>query len=166
MAEGVPADADTVPDVPDISPDEALYRRCLPGWYSPKAKRPSISDFMPRSWVSEDRPGDVDGLSVTRPRLTPVEDAATCPRTGKNFHVAEITVELVTALDLSVEPRPLPHDRGHSIIPELNSLDQRDPVREMWMKERAMQLQDNARMVFMASWPSASNGPRNFSPLK
>ena len=46
--------------------------------------------------------------------------------------------------------RPLAHDQGHALIPELNSLDQRDPDRGVWMEEKAKQLQDNARMVFLA----------------
>ena len=106
---------------------------------------------MPRPWISEDRPGDVDGLSVTRPLLTTLEQAATCPVTGRKYHVAQIMVEFVGSLDLSVESRPVAHDRGHSIIPELNSRDRRNQEREVWMQERAKQLRDNARMVFLVT---------------
>ena len=152
MADGVPADTEMAPeDVPDISPDESLYRRCVPGWRAPGVKRPSVRDFRPRRWESNEQPGDVDGLSVTRPRLANLEKVKTCPKTGKKFHVAEITVELVTSLDLTVEKRPLVRNHGHALIPELNSLDQRDPAREVWMEERAKRLMNNALMVFLAS---------------
>lgn len=152
MAEGVPADTETVTDdVPEISPDEALYRRCVPGWFRQRDNRPSVNDFMPRAWVSEERPGDIDGLSVTRRLLTTLEQAATCPITGRKFHVAQIMVEFVESLDLSVESRPVAHDRGHSIIPELNSLDRRYQDGEVWMQERAKQLRDNAEIVFVST---------------
>jgi len=153
MAEGVPADTETAPDdVPDISPDESLYRRCVPGFQARGVNRPSIRDFRPR-------PIDVDGLSVTRPRLTSLEQAATCPNTGKKYHVAEITVELLTRLDLSAQKWPLSHDRGHAVIPELNSRNRGDPEREVWMEERAKQLVDNARMVFSATTPPPPTAP-------
>ncbi len=150
MAEGVPAD--TVTDnVPDISPDESLYRRCVPGWFRHRDNMPSINDFMPRPWISEEQSGDKDGLSVTRPILTTLQQAATCPITGSKFHVAQIKVGLVESLDLSVESKPVEHDRGHSIIPELNSLDRRYEDAEIWMKERAKQLRDNAEIVFIST---------------
>ncbi len=150
MAEGVPADTVT-DDVPEISLDEPLYRRCVPGWFRKRDNKPSVRDFMPRPWKSEERPGDVDGLSVTRPLLTTLVQAATCPITGRKYHVARIMVEFVLSLDLSVESRPVPHDRGHSIIPELNSLDRRYEDGEVWMQERAKQLRDNAEIVFIST---------------
>lgn len=135
-------------DVPAMSPDESIYRRCLRGWFSLKKGMPSIRDFMPRAWESEKRKGDVDGLSVDRAHLTGIEQAATCPWTGKKHHVAKLTLEFVESLELSVKAMPISGNRGHALIPELNSIDRRDPEREVWIKERAKRLQDSAQMVY------------------
>ena len=104
---------------------------------------------MPRAWVSKDRPGDTDGLSVTRAKFTTPRDASICPIHGTKYHVAKLTVQFVQGLELSVKKKPLHLDPGHAIIPELNSLDRQDPDKETWMKEKAKQLRDHATMVLI-----------------
>jgi len=106
-------------------------------------------DFLPRPWESEESPGDTDGLSVTRAKFTTPQVASICPITRKKYHVAELTVRFVQGLELSVKKKPLPHDPGHAIIPELNSLDRRDADKETRMKEKAIQLRDHATMVLI-----------------
>lgn len=137
-------------DVPAMSPQESIYRRCLRGGFSLKKGTPNFRDFMPRAWESEERKGDVDGLSVSRARLTGIKQAAKCPRTGNEHHVAKLTLEFVESLELSVEPMPIPGNRGHAVIPELNSIDRRDADREVWIMERAKRLRDSAQMVYIA----------------
>ena len=142
-----PTAKESADSVPDISSDETIYRRCVTGWFKEKTRRPSIMDFMPRPWKSDDHPGDFDGLSVARSRLTEPDAVSTCPIFGTLYHVAELEVRFIQGLDLTVEKKPLPHDRAHAVIPELNSLARRDADREAWMDERAKKLRDKATMV-------------------
>lgn len=136
-----------------VDSSESVYRRCVPGWFSPNAKQPAIRDFMPRHWESDERPGDSDGLSVTRPAVSKAspEEASLCPMTGKRFHVAEVSVAFIQShpMGLTVVPDGKPHDAGHAIIPQLNSVDRREPDKETWMEERAKKLRENAKMVFV-----------------
>jgi len=149
MASEPPSANESTDSIPDTSPEETIYRRCARVSSSGKKRPPAISHFMPRAWVSEDRPGDTDGLSVTRSKFTTPQAASICPIHGTQYHVVELKVRFVQGLDLSVEKKPLPHDRGHAVIPELNSLDRRDTDKEIWMKEKAKQLHAHARMVLI-----------------
>lgn len=146
-----PTAEESMDSAPDISPDETVYRRCVTGWFKEKTRQPSIMDFMPRPWKSDERPGDSDGLSVARSILTSPAAVSMCPISGKPYHVAELEVRFIQGLDLTVEKKPLPHDRAHAIIAQLNSLDRKDVDREAWMKERAKKLRDKAIMVHIAN---------------
>lgn len=136
--------------VPPVDNEERLYRRLLPSsWYKRGRESPIPQVmFMPRKWVSDERPGDPDGISVNRALLTDVETAATRPDNQKKIPVAEFGVADVTGLGLSVEPKPLNVDRSHAVIPELNSLDRRDMVKEAQMDEWAHALRENAIIVY------------------
>lgn len=138
---------------PPITEDERLYRRILPGgWYKNGLIKPIPQRyFMPREWRSPDRPGDPDGLSVDRALLVQsLEHAATRPDNNKKAHLAEFGVTDVYLLALSVIPKPLQDNVAHAVIPELNSIDRRDPVKAMQMEEWAIALRDKARIVYEA----------------
>ena len=138
--------------VPPVQNDERLYRRLLiGGWYKSGRPRPIPQKFfMPRAWVSEERRGDYDGLSVNRAMLTDIETAATRPDTGQKVHLAEFGVSDVQQVGLTVVPKPLVNDRSHAVIPELNSNDRRDLKKEARMEEWAIALRDRAILVYEA----------------
>jgi len=106
--------------------------------------------FMPRPWHSPDRPGDATGLSVNRAALTTIDRAATMTHSGEKAHVAELAVREVKSLGLSVAPDPLPDDRSHALIPELNSLDARVPDQLKRIEEWAIALRDTAKLSYFA----------------
>jgi hypothetical protein len=107
---------------------------------------------MPRQWRSPDQPGDPDGLSVDRAILvTSLESAATRTDNQKKLHLAEFAVADLHELGLTVTPRPLPSNAAHAVIPELNSLDRRDPIKEKQMDEWAIALRNKAHIVYEAS---------------
>lgn len=128
---------------------EWIFRRCVFDWFRHKDCLPAVKNFMPRAWVSDQLRGDVDGLSVTRPAITndTPERASCCPFSGKHFHVAKLLVTTIESAGLTVIADAQPHDKGHALIPELNSLDRRDPDKEAWMEERAKRLREAAQMV-------------------
>jgi hypothetical protein len=134
--------------VPPVQKDERLYRRLLlGGWY--KTGRPNpipVKFFMPRPWISEDRKGDSDGLSVSRASLTSAASAAIRPDKGIKCPLAEFGVQDVHRLGLTVVAKPNVTDLGHALIPELNSISQRDPAKETLMKEWAMTLRNNSTL--------------------
>ncbi|MBI1374286.1 MAG: hypothetical protein GC159_16340 [Phycisphaera sp.] len=152
MAEGTGSNSTIPASVPPVGDDERLYRRVPSEWYNPRKGTKPIPQraFMPRPWVSEDKPGDMTGLSVSRADLTTVDHAATMPHNGKKAHLAEFGVSDVVELQLTVKTDPLADDLGHSLIPELNSLDRRDPDKEARMEEWAIALRDSATIVYEA----------------
>ncbi len=115
---------------------------------------------MPRPWVSVERPGDTDGLSVDLASLTDVETAATRPDNGKKAILLAIEVSKVYRIEVSkvhrewltVKPAPvlppLPPNPAHAVIPELNSIDGQDPEYEIRMQEWAIKLRDGSRIVY------------------
>jgi hypothetical protein len=137
--------------VPPIGIGETLYHRVPPAWYQPgKTKRIPQRAFMPRPWQSEDKPGDVDGLSVNRASFISVEDAAVQPHNKKKAHLVQFNVADVYKLRLTVAPKPTSTDPSHAVIPELNSLDMRDPAKKAKMDEWAITLRDGATLIFEA----------------
>lgn len=139
-------------DVPPIDAGERLYRRLLLGWYKHGKPDPIPQKaFMPRPWVSEDRPGDYDGLSVNRACLTNIETAATRPDNGQKVNLVEFGVADLHEFGLSIVPKPLKADKSHAVIPELNSLDHREPAKLAIMEERAFALRKRAVLVFAAT---------------
>lgn len=134
-----------------VGDDERLYRRILPGWYQPgKTKKIPQKAFMPRVWKSEERRGDFDGISIDRAALTTIDAASTMPNSGKKAHLCEFGAKDVRRLNLTVQPKPLPSNPAHSVIPELNSLDHRDAAKERIMEEQAIALRDIAILVYEA----------------
>ena len=134
---------------PPISESETLYRRLLPeGWYRKQAD-PVIPQkyFMPRSWRSEDRPGDVDGISVNRACLIDQIAASRRRDTGERVPLAQFTVSNVHRIGLTVQPDRLPQDKSHAVIPELNSIDRRDPEKERKMEEWALALRNCSQLI-------------------
>ena len=118
--------------------------RILPSiWYKP-GKPITIPQkaFMPRPWVSAEKRGDHDGISVDRAALTTISAAATRPDNGNKAHLCEFGVKDVRRLRLTVEPKQLLNSPAHSVIPELNSIDRRNQVKELWMEEQAIALRD------------------------
>ncbi len=139
-------------EVPPVSSAERLFRRIL-NWK--KGRDPNVKIpqrfFMPRPWVSAQKPGDSSGLSVSRAMLTRLEDIAKPPKAGDQTHVAQLGVADVRAIELTVVPDPGPTDIGHSLIPELNSISRLDPEQEQKMDEWAMFLRDRASLVDLSS---------------
>ena len=94
-------------------------RRVPPAYYPDpeQPRKPQWLAFKPTK-------DDTDGLSVGRRRLiTSLEDFSYTPDGSRRRNVAQFTVAHVHQLGLTVEPRPLPDDRSHALIPELNVRD-------------------------------------------
>ncbi|HVV73323.1 MAG TPA: hypothetical protein VHI52_17760 [Verrucomicrobiae bacterium] len=135
-----------------VGVEESLYRRLPVAWYRPGTDRKIPQRlFMPRVWESDEKPGDCDGVSVDRKGLTTVEAAAVVPHSGKRAHVCELGVGHVVARGLKVGAKPERTNPAHAVIPELNSVDRRDPVKERVMNEHAIFLRDRAVLVFDAT---------------
>lgn len=136
------------PGVPPIGVDERLYRRLLYGWYKSGRPKPIPQRyFMPRAWVSDANHGDEDGISVNRAALTDLKTASTRPDNGERTDLAEFGVADVVSIGLTVAAKPLPCDPSHAVIPELNSVDLRDPKKAAHIAERALALRDRARLL-------------------
>lgn len=142
-------------ETPSLGQTRLLYRRVPQGWYNPGVSHciPQTA-FKPRRWKSDEDSGDKDGLSVNRADLISAEGASKSAYSGKISHVAEITVEAVLILDLSVVPKPEDVDPSHAIVPELNSLDYRDAQKRKRIEECALALSASARIVFEATGAS------------
>ena len=125
-----------------------IYRR-FPAdwWHSSSSKKPLPQRvFRPRPWRSVENPGDSDGISVSDSRLTTAVQASICPRTNRSRSVVSVSIEEVVRLNLTLKLSPEDHDPGHSLIPELNSLDARDNRRaEVWIEETALALSKLAK---------------------
>ncbi|MBV8781242.1 MAG: hypothetical protein JO353_07580 [Phycisphaerae bacterium] len=135
--------------VPPVTAGEKLYRRLLLGaWFKPGRPSPIPQRFfMPRPWVSEDRRGDYDGISVNRAALIDLETAARRPDNGEKAHVAEFAVSDAVDLGMTVQPQPLATDRSHAVIPELNSIDLRDVQKAVKIDEWAIALRNKATLI-------------------
>ncbi len=136
-------------EVPPISDDELVYRRLLrAGWYR-NQEHPKIplKFFMPRPWVTVEKPGDVDGLSVNRASLISEFDASKRSDTGERLPMARFAVAEVYRIGLTVRPAPSLDDLSHAVIPELNSLDQRDSEKATQMEEWALALRNCSVLI-------------------
>lgn len=135
--------------VPPVSESEQLYRRLLPAaWYRDGATTIIPQKyFMPRPWQSSERPGDADGISVNRALLKGEVEASRRPDTGERVPMAQFAVSDVHRIGLSVQPMPLPDDKSHAVIPELNSRDRLDAEKEKKMEEWAIALRNCARLI-------------------
>ncbi len=101
-----------VNEVEPIDDDERLFRR-IPestGWFDPGSSPPSLSFYA-------FRPGkhDSTGLSVYRERYKAIEEVAR-PRSGKRYYVAVLRAGDLREHGITVEPKPLEGDPGHSEI--------------------------------------------------
>lgn len=102
-----------------VADDEIIYRR-IPeskGWYDAKINEVSADAFGPN------REYDVEGISVSRAKLTTLENAATppTPRPGKSFFVAFLNAGELRNCGIQIEPDPLPNDPSHAILPQLTT---------------------------------------------
>ena len=61
--------------------------------------------------------------------------------------MAQFAVSDVHRIGLSVQPIPLPDDKSHAVIPELNSRDRLDAEKEKQMEEWAIVLRNCARLI-------------------
>lgn len=128
--------------------EEPIYRR-YSGWSQKGSSRPVPPRyFRPRKWRSDDAPGDADGLSVSQGSISEPADVSKCPVTGFNFSVAAVFRRVFGELGLSIQPQPTEHDRGHALVPEMNSLDYRDdPDKRDRIDEWAVALSMSATVV-------------------
>ncbi|HNQ23513.1 MAG TPA: hypothetical protein PKK06_10505 [Phycisphaerae bacterium] len=97
-----------------IADDELLLRRipANPEYFNPDVDpHPSPFAFRPRA-------DDNTGLSLVRMKFASVREVAANPR-GKHYYVAVLRAADLRDHGLSVVPRPLPDNPGHSEIPEL-----------------------------------------------
>ena len=136
-------------DAGPVSESEQLYRRLLPeAWYR-NPEHPIIPQkyFMPRRCQSPERPGDTDGISVNRASLTDPITASRRPDNGVRIPMARFSASSVYRIGLSVRPCPTEQDISHAVIPELNSLDRRDPEKEKLMDEWAMALRNCSTLI-------------------
>ncbi|MCC6427502.1 MAG: hypothetical protein IT435_11850 [Phycisphaerales bacterium] len=85
---------------------------------------------------------DTDGLSVYRRVFhTPQEAADFRTKSKSNAWVAELPASAITAMGLTIEPKPLaatadmPAQPGHAVIPALNSADRKTPKADEWKQQ-------------------------------
>jgi len=143
---------------PTSSEPRLVYRR-FPSewWHSSKTRKPLPQRvFRPRPWKSDDKPGDTDGLSISRAWISSVEVASTCPFTSRQLSLASVAAATVTDLELSIEPKPTDHDVGHALIPELNSISGQDSDYQRWIDEQAFALR-NAATVILETLPNSTS---------
>jgi hypothetical protein len=134
-----------------------IYRR-FPSdwWHSSKTKRPLPQRvFRPRPWQDEEKPGDTDGLSISRAWISSVETASTCPFTSRQLGLASVATATLEHLELTIKPQPTEHDGGHALVPELNSIQGKEPNYQLWIEEKAIALR-NAATVVLESLPKST----------
>jgi len=128
-----------------------LLRRILRGWFHPgKTKRIPQRAFKPREWVSSDRPGDLDGLSVFRKKIASIEAAATRPDNGEKQHVAVFPAKIVFDLGLNINPKPDPAEAGEALILELKSSPPGTDHDLVQIEEWAIAIRDSASIIYEA----------------
>ena len=108
--------------------------------------------FTPRP-LGELGRDDRDGLSLSRASLTTIDVVATKPGSNKKYHVCRLEVADVMQLGLTVVPMPLPENPAHAVIPELNSCDLKDSVKQTKIQEWALALRDKAVLIYEAPMP-------------
>lgn len=109
-----------------ISDDELLYRRVpvSAGWFD------ATTGLKPEAFAPH-RVNDATGLSVYRAKYKSIEEAAT-GRPGKAYYVAVLRAEELKGHGITVVPRPLPGDPGHSELADVNSSNRKtDQVLEL-----------------------------------
>lgn len=137
--------------MPPISPEERLLRRVPPTFYPDpeQPRKPQWLAFRPTKH-------DSDGISVGRRSLiVSLEDFSYMPDRSNQRHVAQVVAGDVQSLGLTVEPRPLPGDRSHAVVPELNFNDYNESKeKKRLFKSWAARLADeHAEMVFLLDSP-------------
>lgn len=131
-----------------VGSNESIYRRILKAWYHPgKTKRIPQRAFVPRPWVSEEKQGDSDGLSVNRACLVEAEEASKRPDNGDPQHLASFEASVAFDLGLSITPKESPIQQGESVIPEMNSIAMLDEAQAKQIDDWAVALRDAAVMV-------------------
>lgn len=107
-----------------------------PRWPLPDAFDPTKPD--PRKGMV----GDVDGISVYRRHFhTPQEAADFRTKSKSQTWVAEIPAASITALGLTIEPKPLPAtdnrpaQPGHAVLRELNVESRKTPQADQWKQQ-------------------------------
>jgi len=141
------------PDVPSIDPKEELLRRVPPTFYPDpeQPRKPQWHAFRPNQH-------DTDGVSVGRRQLVAsLEAFSYTPDGSKRRNVAQFRAAHVQELGLTVEPRPLPDDRSHAVIPEMNIRDyESGGERKLAIKEWALKLaHEHAQMVLVLDEPDS-----------
>lgn len=105
--------------VEPIDDDELLYRRvpASTGWFDPVTRVLKPEAFGPH------KQRDLTGISVTRARYKPVEEAAR-GQLGKSYFVAVLRVSDLRQANYVVTPQPnVPggYDISHAELPDLNA---------------------------------------------
>jgi len=120
-----------------IQPEEIVLRRV------PEAQMNGGPPFNLSANAFDPHPTrDTDGLSVYRRAFhTPQEAADFRTKSKSRAWVAELPVSAITALGLTIEPKPLdatadlPAQPGHAVIPALNSADRKAPKVDEWKQQ-------------------------------
>lgn len=134
------------PEFSAVAPEEALLRRVPPHWY-PDPEVPQQPQWLAFKPTSEDR----DGLSLGRRGLVAsIEDFSYTRDRTKRRSVAQVRASQVLSFGLTVEPKPLPGDRAHAIIPEMNVGDYAaGETKKREIKEWALKLAQACEMVLV-----------------
>lgn len=117
-----------------IKPEEIILRRV------PEAQMNGGPPFNLSANAFDPHPGrDTDGLSVYRRAFhTPQEAADFRTKSKSKAWVAELPASAITALGLTIEPKPLeasadmPAQPGHSVVRELNSASRKTTQADEW----------------------------------
>lgn len=104
-----------------IADDEILYRRVPACWYDASTGRPLALAFGPN------KNRDITGLSLSRAKYKTIEEAA-LGQPGKTYYVAALRALDVRRAGMTVEPRPVANDPGHSEFPELRADNYKDDL--------------------------------------
>jgi hypothetical protein len=107
-----------------ITDDEWLLRRVWKDRFrTQKVPIVSIGAFEPRCKGADI---DTDGISLYREACLKRPDdilALVAEDKRNNNAVVRVSVAFVKGLELTVEPKPVPHIKGHVVLPELNAID-------------------------------------------
>lgn len=120
-----------------IQPEEIVLRRV------PEAQMNGGPPFNLSANAFDPHPTrDTDGLSVYRRAFhTPQEAADFRTKSKSKAWVAKLPASAITALGLTIEPRPLdasadmPAQPGHSVVRELNSESRKTPQADQWRQQ-------------------------------
>lgn len=107
-----------------IESDEGILRRVPPTWWqgeeSGKLPRKVFLPRKPNKKNPNDH-GDVDGLSVSREKITSAENASRLSPEGKRGSVVRVAAKLIYDVEISIIPNPQEHNQGHCLLPEINN---------------------------------------------